>query len=109
MATHHASPGEIVDFASWADDLPADKTKTIVKTDVMELARLVIPAGKEIPTHKVTGPLIVQCVQGKIEFSAMGTTQALQCGQMLYLMPEEPYSFKGLEDAVVLLTILFIK
>jgi quercetin dioxygenase-like cupin family protein len=109
MATHHASPGEIVDFASWAHDLPEDKTKTIVKTEVMELARFVIPAGKEIPNHKVTGPIMVQCIQGKIEFSAMGTTQELQGGQMLYLMPEEHYSFKGLEDAVVLLTILFIK
>lgn len=107
MATHHASPGEIVDFASWADDLPEDKTKTIVKSEAMELGRLVIPAGKEIPEHKVTGPIIIQCIQGKIEFSAMGKTQELQGGQLLYLMPDEPYSFKAMEDAVVLLTILF--
>lgn len=108
MATHHASPGEIVDIASWADDLPEDKTKTIVKADAMELARLVIPAGKEIPEHQVTGCLIIQCIQGKIQFLAMGKTQELRPGQLLYVMPEEPYSIKGLEDAVILLTIIFI-
>jgi len=27
MATHHAAPGEIVDLASWADDLPNEKQR----------------------------------------------------------------------------------
>ena len=40
MAMHHAAPGEVVDLASWADDLPGEKTKAIVKTDTLELARL---------------------------------------------------------------------
>lgn len=106
MATHHAAPGEIVDLASWADDLPNEKTKVIIKTDEMELARLVIPKGKEFPNHKVSGPLVVQCIQGKIEFIAMGATQELHSGQLLYLMPGEPHSLKGVEDAVILLTIL---
>jgi len=30
MATHHASPGEIVDLATWAQDVPNEKTKVIV-------------------------------------------------------------------------------
>jgi quercetin dioxygenase-like cupin family protein len=106
MATHHAAPGEIVDLASWADDLPNEKTKAIIKTGEMELARLVIPKGKEYPNHKVSGPIVVQCIQGKIEFTAMGTTQELHSGQLLYLMPGEPHSLKAVEDAVILLTIL---
>lgn len=106
MATHHAVPGEIVDFASWANDLPNEKTKVIIKTNEMELARLVIPKGTEFPDHKVSGPVVVQCMQGKIEFTAMGRTQELHPGQLLYLMPGEPHSLKGVEDAVVLLTIL---
>lgn len=106
MATHHAAPGEIVDLASWADDLPNEKTKVIIKTDRIELARLVIPKGKEFPNHKVSGTTVIQCIQGKIELTAMGTTQELHPGQLIYLMPGEPNSLKGVEDAVILLTIL---
>jgi quercetin dioxygenase-like cupin family protein len=107
MATHHASPAEIVDLDTWANDIPNEQTKAIVKTEEMELARLVIPAGKEIPTHKVSGPIIVHCLDGKIEFTAMGTTQVLISGQLLHLLPDEPHSLKAVEDSVVLLTIIF--
>ena len=107
MATHHASPAEIVDLDTWANDIPNEQTKAIVKTEEMELARLVIPAGKEIPTHKVSGPIVVHCINGKIEFTAMGTTQMLISGQLLHLLPDEPHSLKAVEDSVVLLTIVF--
>lgn len=107
MATHHAAPGEIVDLASWADDLPSEKTKVIIKTNEMELARLVIPKGKEYPNHKVSsGPIVVQCVQGRVELTATGSTQELHSGQLLYLTAGEPHSLKGVEDSVILLTIL---
>ena len=107
MATHQASPGEIVDLATWAQDLPREHTKAIVKTDEIELARLYLPSGKKIPNHKVTGPITVHCIKGKIEFTAMGSTQELTPGQLLYLMPGEPHSLKAVENAVVLLTIIF--
>ena len=107
MATHQAKAGEIVDLKTWAQDLSDEQTKAIVKTGEMELVRLVIPANKEIPTHKVSGPVVVHCVNGKIEFTAMGKTQVLIPGQLLHLMPEEPHSVKAIEDSVVLLTIIF--
>lgn len=107
MATHHASPAEIVDLDTWAQDMPNEKTKVIVKTDEIELARLVIPTGKDIPEHKVTGPIIVHCINGKIECTAMGKTQILLPNQLLYLMPDEPHLVKAVEDSVVLLTIIF--
>lgn len=108
MASHHASPGEIVDLESWAQDLPDKHTKVIVKTDEMELVRLVIPAGKEFSSHKVSGPCVVHCIEGKIALTAMGKTQAITPGQLLYLMPDEPHSVRAETDSVVLLTIIFM-
>ena len=67
MATSHAKPGEVVNLDTWANDLATDKTKAIVKTDEMELIRLVIPEGKEIPNHKVSGPITVHCIKGRID------------------------------------------
>ncbi len=107
MATHHASPSEIVDLETWAQDLPSEHAKTIVKTHEMELARLVFPAGEEFKSHKVSGPIVVHCIKGEIEFTAMGATQTLKLGQLMYLMPDEPHSIRAVNDAVVLLTIIF--
>jgi len=107
MATHHASPAEIVDLGTWAQDMPNEQTKAIVKTDEMELVRLVLTAGKEIPTHKVSGPIVVHCIKGEIEFTAMGAKQVLTAGQLLHLTPDDPHSVKAIEDSVVLVTIIF--
>lgn len=107
MATHHASAAEIVDLSTWAQGIPNEQTKAIVKTDEMELARLVIPAGKDFPNHKVSGPIIVHCINGEIEFTAMDTTQVLTPGQLLHLLPNEPHSIRAVEDSVILLTIIF--
>jgi len=107
MATHHASPSEIVDLETWSQDLPGEHAKAIVKTPEMELARLVFPAGGEFPNHKVSGPIVVHCIKGEIEFVAMGATRILKTGQLVYLMPDEPHSIRAIADSVVLLTIIF--
>ncbi len=109
MARHHAKPGEIVDLQTWAADLPREHTKAIVKTNEMELIRMVLPAGKGIPNHKVDGPITVQCVAGKIAFTAMGATQEINYDQLIHLLPEEPHSLKAIDDSVVLMTIIFNK
>tara|TARA_R110002167_G_scaffold58704_1_gene166104 strand:- start:24277 stop:24615 length:339 start_codon:yes stop_codon:yes gene_type:complete len=108
MATHHASPAEVVDLDTWAQDLPEEHAKAIVKTRDMELARLVFRAGEQFKSHKVTGPIVVHCISGTIEFNAMGTSKTLSAGQLLYLLPNEMHSLLALTDAVVLLTIVFI-
>lgn len=107
MATRHAVSGEVIDLETWAQDLPDEQTKAIVKTDDIELVRLVIPAGKEIPGHKVSGPIVVHCINGEVKFTAMDITQVLLPGQLLYLQPGEPHSLNAVKDSVVLLTIIF--
>ena len=107
MATHQAAPGEIVNLVTWADDQPNARTKAIVKTDEIELIRLSLPSGKELPNHKVSGPITVHCIKGKIEFTAMGATQELSPGELVHLMPGEPHAVRAIENSVVLLTIIF--
>ncbi len=79
----------------------------IAKTDKFELARLVIPKGKEIPGHKVSGPIIVHCTEGEVKFSINEEPLVLKSGQLLHLKPEEPHSVKAIVDSVILLTIIF--
>ena len=73
----------------------------------MELLRLVLPTGKSIATHKVSAPLVVHCISGEIEFTAISATHELEQGDLLHLTAAEPHSVTALENAVVLLTIIF--
>src|SRR5690606_29466532 len=74
MALHHAAPGEIVNLATWADDIPGDHSKAIAKTSEMELARLVMREGDVMEDKHVDGPLVVHCLSGCLEIDALGQT-----------------------------------
>lgn len=106
MAIHHAQPGEILDVRPLGAALADTKTSTLFKTDNVEVIRIVMQAGKEIAEHEAPGEIIVQCVEGKVAFKALGKTQQLEAGQLMYLAAKEPHSVQCSEDASFLLTIL---
>jgi quercetin dioxygenase-like cupin family protein len=109
MALPHAGPGEIIDVRPLGKALADAKTTTLVKTERLEIARLVVPAGKELPTHQVPGEITVQCLEGRVAISAGGAPRVLGPGELLYLAGEEPHAVRGIESASVLLTILLRK
>ncbi len=111
MAIHHAKSCEIVDLASWADDLPTEQSKAIVKSSGIELARLVIKAG--IDMHKadychVDGPIVVHCIEGEIELKTPDARIRLSAGQLTWLEGQTDHALSGLQDSVVLLTIVLV-
>jgi quercetin dioxygenase-like cupin family protein len=106
MAISHAQPGEKIDVRPLATTLPAARTTTLVKTDRFETIRLVVHAGKEIPTHAAPGELVVQCLEGEVVFTAMGKTQELKAGDMVYLNAKEPHALRAHTDASLLVLIL---
>ena len=108
MATPHAAPGEIVDVRPLANRLDSIVTRTLIKSEHLEVIRLVVPAGKEIPPHKVAGPITVQCLEGRIEFEAGGKRQAMSAGDLLFLTGGEMHSLVGVEDSSVLVTIQIV-
>jgi quercetin dioxygenase-like cupin family protein len=106
MAIPHANPGDVIDVRPLDAALANTKTHTLIKTEHVEVVRLVMTKGKEIVEHKAPGEITVQCLEGKIAFAALGKTEELSSGQMLYLTAGEPHSVKCIEDASFLLTIL---
>jgi quercetin dioxygenase-like cupin family protein len=108
MSIKHAKPNEIVQLPL-GTAFANSKTTTLVKSDDLELIRLVLPAGKEIPMHQAPGEITVQCLEGRISFSAESKTQELVPGQLLYLRTGEPHALKAVEDSSVLVTILLSK
>jgi quercetin dioxygenase-like cupin family protein len=96
--------GFVVDVASRGDD-----GLLMVRAERVEVRRLVVPAGKEIAEHKAKGEIIVQCLEGRVAFTAFGKTHNLEAGKLLYLPTGEPYTVKGVEDASLPLTVLLPK
>jgi quercetin dioxygenase-like cupin family protein len=106
MAIPHAAPGQVIDARPLGEALRGAVTTTLIKTARLEVIRLVVPAGKDIPAHRVAGEITVQCLEGRISFTALGQSQELVAGQLLFLPGNEDHAVRGVEDASLLLTIL---
>jgi hypothetical protein len=109
MATHHAAAGEVVDLETWANDLPAEKSKVITKTRGLELARLVIGAGVDMHHAdycSVPGAVVIHCIEGEVLLKTSTAQVALRPGQLAYLDGGTEHALAGIDDSVVLLTIV---
>jgi quercetin dioxygenase-like cupin family protein len=106
MALQHAASGERIRLTRDSDDIANFTSVALIKTEHMELIRLVIPKDKPMPEHRVEGEMTLLCLEGEIAFDAHGRTTILQPSEMVYLAGGEPHSVRANKDAVGLLTIL---
>ena len=106
MAIPHAKPGEVIDVRPLGSGLSAASTWTIVKTDTLEVIRIVLPADKELPPHKVPGEITVHCLEGRVEFRVGELKRELTVGEFLYLEGGREHSLRASENSSLLVTIL---
>jgi quercetin dioxygenase-like cupin family protein len=66
MAISHANPAEVIDIRPLGAALATTKTHTLLKTEHVEVVRLVMMAGKEIAEHKAPGEITVQCLEAAL-------------------------------------------
>jgi quercetin dioxygenase-like cupin family protein len=109
MALKHAKPGEVVDLRPLGDKLKSAKTAAIIKEKSFEAVRLVVPAGREIPPHQVSGNITLHCLEGRLSLGLKDSEIELNAGDWIYLDGGEAHSVKGIEDSSLLLMILFEK
>jgi len=107
MALKHAARGEAVDLRPLGPRLSAARTHAIVRTSSFEAVRLIVPAGVEIPSHRVSGRIILQCIEGHTQLQLTDETIDLRAGDWVYLDGNESHSVKGIQDTSLLLIILF--
>ncbi|WP_404305526.1 cupin domain-containing protein [Neorhodopirellula lusitana] len=109
MAIQHAQPAEVISVAPLGSQIGSTKTSSLLKTESLEVLRLVMPAGKKIAEHKASGEITVHCLEGLVKFTARDKTQDLTAGQMLYLDAAELHAVEAVEDSSVLVTLLLNK
>jgi quercetin dioxygenase-like cupin family protein len=109
MALHHARPGEVVDLRPAAENPQAAHTVAIVKTEDFEAIRLVVPAGAEIPSHRVSGSLTLQCLEGRVELGLATAPVVLKAHDWVYLDGDAVHAVRAIEDSALLLTIFLTR
>jgi quercetin dioxygenase-like cupin family protein len=82
------------------------KAETVLRTKTAEVVRLIVPKGKEIPPHRASGELLVQCIEGRVAFTAMGETCELVPGRLQHLPADRHHALRGLENSTLLMIIL---
>jgi nucleotide-binding universal stress UspA family protein/quercetin dioxygenase-like cupin family protein len=101
-----AKPGERIDVKPLGTALGSARTRRLVRSAPVEVVRLIVRAGQVIPEHTSQGEILVQCLEGRVAFTALGKTQTLEAGTLVYLPAGEPHALQGIENASLLLTIL---
>ena len=82
----------------------AGRSTMLLKAFGLDLIRLVIPAGTEIPPHRAPGEITVQCIEGHVAFEHDGHAVDLHAGDLLYVCPQETHALRGIADSTVLVT-----
>lgn len=106
MAIPHAKPGEVIDVRPLGAALVKMKSETLVRTESLEVIRIVMPAGKDIAWHEVPGEITVQCLEGNVEFCVGELKRELTAGTLLYLEGADKHSLRANVDSSLLVTIL---
>jgi quercetin dioxygenase-like cupin family protein len=83
----------------------AAEAMTLIETDDLHVVRLALHAGEQSRKHRACGELTLQCLTGKLAFTAEGKTQFLSAGQLLFLKAGRQHELKAVDDSTALLTI----
>lgn len=105
MSLHHASSGEVIDLRALGAELDGPST-ALVRTDDLEVMRLVLPSGRSVPQHRVSGEITLQCLEGAVEVQAGDDALVLDAGKLVYLASNIPYALRALQDSSLLMTLL---
>lgn len=106
MAIHHALSGELINIRPLGSAITSARTVTLYKTQHLEVFRMVLLTGKEVPEHKVVGELTVQCLEGSVEFSIGTTRDVMRSGDLKCLASGVSHSLRAVEDTSILVTLL---
>ena len=109
MAIAHAAPGQLVDVQPLGSQFCEARTVALFKTGELEVMRLVMPAGKTVPSHKVKGEITIHCLEGQIDLMAGGQTQRMKAGQLVWLEGSVDHALTAVQNASLLVTIVLRK
>jgi quercetin dioxygenase-like cupin family protein len=107
MALQHARPCEVVNLSTFAEQAREKAANALVKHDAFEAVLMHLSPGETIPAHEVKGPIIVQCLEGAVNFPVAGEERLMRTGDWMYLPGGTPHAIEAAEQSRLLVIILF--
>lgn len=105
MSLPKAKPGEVINVRPLEKRLPTERSTTLVKTDDLEVLRLVLPAGKRINTHRAPGEVLIQCIEGEVQLHLADGPRDMAAGDLIYLPAAEPHAVETKTNSSLLVTL----
>lgn len=106
MALVHAQPLDVISVRPLAARITETKTHSLLKTDQMQMMRLVLIAGQTVPEHQVAGEMTLLCLEGRVLVSTPGRQCRLAEGDLVLLPAHEPHALEAQTDCSLLVTLL---
>jgi len=104
MAQPHLSSGIKGSVSPLGAALGEARTTALVKGRQLEVARIVLAAGREMREHKAPGEITVQCLEGHLVFHTPDQVHSMQAGDFLYLDAGVAHSLRAVSDTSALVT-----
>ncbi len=106
MALPHARPLDVIDLEP--GDSPSDPgvSRSILKTDRVQLLRLVLSANQDIPEHTMPGEILVQCLSGEVDLLTRDQWSRLVAGQIVVVPAGTAYKMQAHRDSVMIMTVV---
>ena len=109
MAISHAASGQLIDVQPLGSQFSESRNVALFKSEGLEVIRLVMPAGKTMPSHWVKGEVTVHCLEGEVDLASHGRTQRMKAGQLVWLEGGVDHALAAVQDSTLLLTIVLRK
>jgi quercetin dioxygenase-like cupin family protein len=106
VALLHAQALELIDIRPLGPQLAAGVSTSLLKSERLQLMRLVLQAGQRLAEHRVAGEITIQCLEGEAEVVTPSRTLALEAGQLVMLAGGEPHAVSASKPSSLLVTIL---
>jgi quercetin dioxygenase-like cupin family protein len=102
MALPHAQPLDVIDLRPLGAELAPTRSHSLLRTDKLQLMRIVLLAGEGLPPHHQEGEVCLLCLEGLVAVSTSAGDKLLQPGYAIVLPGGEPHALKTEQDSSLL-------
>lgn len=106
MALKHAQLLDVIDLRATDEDRCGAFSRSLLKTNHLQLMQLVLGIGEQLPEHHVAGEITIQCLTGNVRVVMPLQTCELTAGQLIALPAGERHAVHAQSNATLLVTLL---